>query len=163
MSQISLAKRLDIEGQIQLEFGEFLKIREIIADRIALSRSAYLTVFLTDDDRLYAFITAKSHLLLDDVVKMLHRAGIIAEFYFPPIGRDDYFYEMGLARFKQVYPGRRTATEQDLAFYKTLAPYNPALALVRRIKDGRIRTFDTDVKGGWRTYCKYYYNKIKID
>lgn len=162
MNEIPLARRLEIENHVKTHFGLALELKELIADQIAVSRSAEMTVFLASDDKLYALVLAKSRLVLDDVNKMLSRAGIVPNCYFPPAGRSDYFYEIALSQFKRVYPGRPLLNERDLDFYKTLAPYNPALAQVRQIKNGRIKTFDADVKGSWRTCCKYYYSKIDI-
>lgn len=160
--KLSLDQTLAIENQITDQFGLKLELAEVLAHQIAVSRSALMTVFLTPDDKLYALVNVKNRAVLADIKKMLSLAGLVPERFIPPRGKPDYFCQIGLEQFQQVYPGRRLISEQDLAFYKTLAPYNPALVQIKQIKHGRINTFDADVKGNWRVYCKFYYNKINI-
>lgn len=161
--ELSLNQILTIENQITEAFGLHLELTEVIAYQIAVSRSAVMTVFLTPDEKLYALINVKNRAVLADIKKMLSLAGLVAERFIPPASRPDYFYQIGLEQFQQVYPGRQLVSEQDLAFYKTLAPYNPALVQIKQVKNGRIKTFDADIKGNWRVYCKFYYNKININ
>lgn len=161
--QPSVVDQQYLLSQIKLEFGCDLEIAKIIAHQIAVSRSAVMTVFLTSDDKLYALVNVKNRAVLADIKKMLSLAGLLPEKFLPPAGKPDYFYQVGLEQFQQVYPGRQLVSEQDLAFYKTLAPYNPALVQIKQVKHGRINTFDADVKGNWRVYCKFYYNKININ
>lgn len=161
--QDSVIDQQHLLNQIKLEFGLDLEISKIIANQITVSRSAIMTVFLTPDEGLYAFIGVKNRAVLADIMKMLTMSGLVAEQFLPPAGKGNYFHEIGLEQFKQVYPGRQLVNDQDLAFYKTLAPYNPALVRIKQVKNGRINTFDADVKGNWRLYCKFYYNKININ
>lgn len=151
-----------LEKEIQSNFECKVAVLEVVADSIAVSRSADLTIFLGSDDRIYAFVRAQSRLALSDVRKMLSTAGLIISEFIPPLGRPNYFHEVALDHYQQVFPGRRLVSERDLDFYKTLVPYSPALAVVKQVKDGKVKTFDADVKGNWRVYCKFYYNKIDV-
>ena len=160
--KLSLNQILAVENQIADEFAVQLELAEVIAYEIAVSRSAVMTVFLASDDNLYALINVKNRAVLADIIKMLSLSGLVAERFFPPYDNQNYFHEIGVEQYKQVYPGRQLVSEQDLAFYKTLAPYNPALVQIKQVKNGRIKTFDADVKGNWRVYCKFYYNKISV-
>ena len=63
-------------------------------------------------------------------------------------------------KFQEVFPGRRTVSEDDIAFYKTLVPYSPALVLIREVKTGTIYQYDSDASGGWRPHAKFSYRRI---
>jgi len=47
--------------------------------------------------------------------------------YLPPKGRPRYFDEIGRKKFNEVFPGQKNISDEDIIFYKTLAPYSPAL------------------------------------
>ncbi|MDO4870747.1 MAG: hypothetical protein Q3996_01495 [Candidatus Saccharibacteria bacterium] len=159
MDPIRLA---ELNNVLRANFDFKTAVSEVVTDAIPVSRSAKLTVFLAEDDRIYAFIQAQSKLMLSDVQKMLSSAGLVVSEFLPPQNRPNYFHEVAMERYQRTYPGRKLVDEQDLYFYKTLASYNPGLAIVKRVKDNKIKTFDADVKGFWRVYCKFYYNKIDV-
>jgi hypothetical protein len=100
-------------------------------------------------------------LLLADIKKIVSRMGLVAEVYIPPRGRAQYFDEIGSEKFRKVFPGRGAISEADIRYYRTLAPYNPALVQVREIKNGEIYQFDADAHGGWRVAAKFSYRRIK--
>lgn len=83
------------------------------------------------------------------------------EMYLPPKGRPTYFDDIGREKFRTVFPGRKDVHESDIMFYRTLAPYSPALFLVSEIIDGTIRKADSDARGGWRAAAKFTYRRIK--
>lgn len=87
--------------------------------------------------------------------------GLKAELYLPPRGRTDYFDQIGRKKFNEVFPGRNIVAKQDILFYRTLAPYNPALILIEEVKNGEIRGYDSDASTGWRTLVKFAYRRIK--
>lgn len=87
--------------------------------------------------------------------------GLAAELYLPPKGQPHYFDDIGRAKFAQVFPGRSNPGPADLQYYRTLAPYNPALVQIAEVKTGEIKQFDTDAKGQWRTATKFAYRRIK--
>lgn len=62
--------------------------------------------------------------------------GLKAELYMPPKGQPHYFDDIGRMKFSEVFPGRKVITDEDIVFYKTLAPYNPALVLISEVKKG---------------------------
>ena len=64
--------------------------------------------------------------------------GMRAELFLPPKGQPRYFEDIGKRKFREVFPGRRHVTDEDLHFYKTLAPYNPALVLISEVENGEI-------------------------
>ena len=87
--------------------------------------------------------------------------GLKAELYFPPKGHPLYFDEIGRSKFHEVFPGRSNVSNDDIIFYRTLAPYNPALVLISEVKNGEVYQFDTDASGQWRLAAKFTYRRIK--
>ena len=87
--------------------------------------------------------------------------GLKAELYFPPKGRPLYFDEIGRSKFHEVLPGRSNVSNDDIIFYRTLSPYNPALVLISEVKNGEVYQFDTDASGQWRLAAKFAYRRIK--
>lgn len=157
----------DVFGDIALEqtakekFGVAVDISSVIVRGASVSRTAQATVFLTAKKQLYVYVTAQSNLLLGDIQKIIARMGLKAELYLPPRGRTDYFDQIGRKKFNEVFPGRNIVAKQDILFYRTLAPYNPALILIEEVKNGEIRGYDSDASTGWRTLVKFAYRRIK--
>lgn len=143
------------------KFGVHTEVDTVIARRISAGNSTYATVFLTKKKQLYCYIDGPARLVFGDIKKTVSRLGLRAEVYFPPKGRPNYFNEIGLDKFKTVFPGRKDVHEHDLEFYRTLAPYCPALVLVHEVKDGVIYCADSDAVGGWRPSVKFAYRRIK--
>lgn len=149
-----------IEQIAKDRFGINFEIQQMIAQEIPISLTGTASIFLTKKKQLYAYIYAKSPLVLADVQKIVARIGLRPELYIPPKGRSAYFDDIGRDKFRQVYPGRSHITQADIRFYRTLAPYNPALVLISEVKDGVIRQFDVDAKGNWRPSTRFAYRRI---
>ena len=149
-----------VERQIKSQFGVNAEVDSVIARRIPVGRSTEATLFLTNKKQLFLYITGESRLFLSDVKKIVSRVGLNAEMYMPPKGQPHYFDEVGTAKFAEIFPGRKIISEQDIAFYKTLAPYSPALVLIREVKNGIIYQYDSDASGGWRPHAKFSYRRI---
>lgn len=150
-----------LERTVQDKFGLPVDIDTAILRQVDVSRTAKATVFLTKKKQLLLYIDASSPLLLADVKKIVNRMGLKAELYMPPKGRPHYFDEVGRAKFRDVFPGRTTVTEEDIIFYRTLAPYNPALVMISEVKNGEIYQFDADARDGWRLAAKFAYRRIR--
>ena len=142
-------------------FGMDIEISQVIAHEIEVSRTAAATVFLTKKKQLLVLVNGHSKLLLSDIKKIVARMGLKAELYFPPKGQPDYFDAYGREKFREVFPGRGHISDDDIIFYRTLAPYNPALVLVQEVKNGEIYKYDSDARGGWRVAAKFAYRRIK--
>lgn len=149
-----------LERQITSQFAIDVEIESMIARRIPVAPSATAHLFLTNKKQLYLYVDGQSRLLLSDVQKIVSRVGLAAELYMPPKGRPQYFDEVGTQKFVEVFPGRKAVTAQDIAFYRTLAPYSPALVLIREVKNGIIYQYDSDARGGWRPHTKFSYRRI---
>lgn len=142
-------------------FGLAVDIDQVIARQLPVSHTGEATVFLTKKKQLFVYINAHSKLVLSDVKKIVTRMGLKAELYLPPRSEVNYFDEVGRKKFREVFPGRGHITDEDLIFYRTLAPYNPALVQINEVLNGEIKQFDTDASKGWRTAVKFAYRRIK--
>lgn len=150
-----------IERLAKERFGVDFEIGQVILRAVPVSRTADATVFLTKKKQLYVFISARSRLTLGDVSKLVSRMGLRAELYLPPVGSPDYFNVIGREKFEQVFPGRTYVADDELRFYRTLAPYNPALALINEVKNGEVYRYDSDARGDWRLAVRFAYRRIK--
>lgn len=150
-----------LERIVKEKFGMPIDISKVILRKIDVSRTAQATVLLTKKKQLLLYVEASSPLLLADVKKIVSRMGLKAEMYMPPRGQPHYFEDIGRAKFRDVFPGRSTITDEDIIFYKTLAPYNPALVLISEVKSGEIYQFDADATSGWRLAAKFAYRRIR--
>ena len=150
-----------IEQIAKSRFGMTIDIDHVVVRAIPVSRVATATLFLTSKKQLLLYVSGTSRLLLSDVKKIVSRMGLTAELYMPPKGQSSYFDDIGRDKFKAVFPGRSNPSSADLHYYRTLAPYNPALIQISEIKRGEIKQFDTDAKGEWRVATKFAYRRIK--
>lgn len=150
-----------LEKTVKTQFGMNIVVSQIIAGDIDVSRTAKATVFLTNKKQLFVYITAHSRLLQGDIAKIVSRMGLKAELFLPPAGHKDYFAVIGREKFKQVFPGRTHISDAEIRFYKTLAPYNPALVLVSEVKNGEIYRYDSDASKDWRLAARFAYRRIK--
>lgn len=150
-----------IERLAKERFGADFEISQVIMRGVPVSRTADATVFLTKKKQLYVYISARSRLVLGDISKLVSRMGLKAELYLPPVGNPDYFNAIGREKFEAVFPGRSYVADDELRFYRTLAPYNPALVLISEVKNGEIFRYDSDTRGGWRLAVRFAYRRIK--
>lgn len=150
-----------IERLAKEQFGLVFEIDKVIVRSVDAGKGAKATVFLTTKKQLYCYVYGPTKLLLSDVKKIASRMGLNIELYFPPKGRSSYFDDIGRQKFKEVFPGRTATSEQDIVFYRTLAPYNPAMLLISEVKDGVIYQSDADSRSGWRQAAKFAYRRIK--
>jgi hypothetical protein len=157
----------DIYDDVALEriakekFGVSLDIDQIIVRDADVSRTATATVFLTKKKQLMVYVHGTSKLLLSDIKKIVSRMGFKAELYFPPRNQPDYFDAIGREKFRDVFPGRGHINDQDIIFYRTLAPYNPALVLISEVKNGEIYMYDSYSRSEWRVAARFAYRRIK--
>lgn len=148
-------------SEITAHFGYQFQIDKIIATGLPVGRSVKATILLTTKKMLLIYIKGDSKLLLTDIKKIISRMGMIAELYLPPKGQPQYFDEIGKKKFCEVFPGRQNVSSQDIIFYKTLSPYNPALVQIKEIKNSEIYQFDSDSSSSWRLAMHFSYRRIK--
>lgn len=152
---------LTMERIIKEYFGIDADIRQAIVFKIPVSPTAEATLFFNSRKQLFLYITGKSKLVLGDIKKLVSKIGLKADTYIPPKNRPHYFDEVGQAKFHEVFPGRKNINAEDIIFYRTLAPYNPALVLISEVKDGHIYQYDSDSNTCWRVAVKFSYRRIK--
>lgn len=152
---------LALEKIVRAQFGVSVSVDSVIARHFPISRTGDASLFLTSKKQLYLYIDSQAKLLLSDIQKIVSRVGLKAELYLPPKGRPDYFDEIGTKKFREVFPGRSNVNASDIAFYRTLAPYSPALILISEVKDGVVYQYDSDSTGDWRQHSKFTYRRIK--
>lgn len=152
---------LALERAAKANFGLIFEVDKVLLSRVPVGKSALGTVFLTTKKQLFCYIDGPVKLNLGDVQKIASRMGLRIETYFPPKGRPQYFDEIGREKFRSVFPGRSHIVAGDLTYYRTLAPYSPALLLVREVRDGQINQADSDARTGWRMATKFAYRRIK--
>jgi len=150
-----------LEKSAKDEFGVNLEVDKVIARNIDVGNSMHATLYLTKKKQFYCYIYGPARLAFGDIRKLATRIGLKIEVYFPPKNRPHYFDEIGLAKFREVFPGRHEVKTEDIVFYRTLAPYSPALLLVAEVRDGVIYRADSDASTGWRPAVKFAYRRIK--
>ena len=152
---------LALQREIHDNFGVNADMHQAIVFRVPVSPTAQATLFLTSKKQLFLYITGQSKLSLGDIKKIISRMDLKAELFIPPKGRPQYFDEVGRNKFREVFPGRKHINDEDLIFYRTLVPYNPALVLISEIKNGHVYQFDSDSNTNWRVAAKFAYRRIK--
>lgn len=152
---------LALEREAKERFAMHVEISQVVLRNADVGKGAKATVYLTKKKQLICYVHGPARLLLSDVKKIAARMGLKVEMYVPPKGQPHYFDDIGRKKFNDVFPGRNGINESDLLFYRTLAPYSPALLLVSEIKDGHIYQADSDARSGWRVGVKFAYRRIK--
>ncbi len=150
-----------LEEAAKSGFGVIVDVDSIIVQEVDVGRAVKASVYLNKKKQLYCYIHGHSKLTLGDIKKIVSRMGLKADIYFPPKGQPQYFDEIGRSRFREVFPGRGHITDQDIAYYRTLASYNPALVLISEVKNGVIYQYDSDARTSWRPAAKFAYRRIK--
>lgn len=151
---------VEFERHIYDVFNLDVKVKAIIAERLPVSRVASATVFLTSQQLLFCYIDSVTKLTLGDVQKMVRHMGLRAQQYIAPSGDVDYFDNIAKDKFKHVFPGRRIVSNDDLEYYRTLAPYRPALAQISEVERGVIRQYDPTSVTNWRPGVKFSYRRL---
>ena len=152
---------LALERAVKEHFGVDIDIKHVIVYKVSVNATAKATLFLTSKKQLILHISGQSKLSLGDIKKIVNRMGLRAEIYFTPKGQPDYFDEIGSKKFHEVFPGRKNINDDDIHFYRLLAPYNPALVLISEVKDGNVYQFDSDSTSKWRVATKFAYRRIR--
>ena len=153
---------LALEEIAKEKFDFSVEIQSIILPMSDVGRTAAASVFLTSKNHLAVYVEASSATLAD-IKKIVRRMGLKVEEFLPPRGQPNYFDDIGRERFQSVFPGMKIISSDDLLYYRTLAPYNPALGIISEVKNGEIYQFDPDACGGWRVGARFRYKRIQAD
>lgn len=150
-----------LEEKMADVFGVHAEISKVIAPCLEVSRTGAAVVVMTKKKQLFCYIDGQNKMSLGDVQKIVTRMGLKAEIFMPPKHQPDFFDAIAHEKFKEIFPGRENITDEDLRFYRTLAPYKPALVLISEVRDGQIYQYDADASGRWRPAVKFAYRRIK--
>lgn len=148
-----------IEQSCKDRFVVNVDIGQVVIRGAQTGVASHGTIFKTTNGQMWLYIASQSPLVLDDVQKIVSRMNVEADLYCPPHGEADYFTRIGRDKFKIMFPGKPIIGEDDLRYYKKLAPYNPALVRLSKIK-GEIKAYNLQSKS-WHKVKEYNYNKIK--
>ena len=155
-----MLNEVDLERRIYALFKLDINIKAVIAERIPVSRSAVATVFLTNRQLLFCFIDSPMRLTLGDIKKIISRMGLKTQQFIAPGADVDYFDDIAREKFNEIFPGRIAVSDEDLYFYKTLAPYCPALVQISEVTGGVIKQYDSTAVGNWRPSVKFSYRRL---
>ncbi len=151
---------LAIERKLQEHFNLDIEIDKMVLFETPASPALRASLFMTKKKQLYAFIEGRSSATLSDIRKVVNNMGLVGEAYLPPKGNTHYFDDIATLHFQKTFPGRRPLKPSDLRYYRTLAPYLPALVLVAAVKDGIIKRYDSDASTKWRPVKRLSYKRI---
>lgn len=149
-----------LEELIKADFGLQLEVKQMVARHIPVSHVAEASVFLTPKHQLFACINARAVLTLGDVQKLAKRMGLEVDMCIPPGHDEGYFNRVAREKFRQVFPGRHDINDDELHYYRTLVPYNPALLKIDAVNGGVIKQFDSHDSSEWRTAARFAYKQI---
>ncbi len=152
---------LAVEELIKKHFGLRFEIKQVLVRGAPVSHTSEATVLLSTKNQLYVLIQGQARMTLGEVKKIISRMGLKAELYIPPKGESDYFDRFAHAQFKKIFPGRSSISHEDLIYYRTLAPYYPALVQIQEVTKGTIYQFDTDSASSWRPVTDFSYRRIQ--
>ncbi|HEU5122253.1 MAG TPA: hypothetical protein VFT59_05410 [Candidatus Saccharimonadales bacterium] len=146
-----------IEHACQTTFAYSVRVTNIVADALETPKNSHTTIFETDGGELLALCHSNETLELGDIKRIIRGMGLEAAYYFPPAGYDNYFIDFGKKAFAASFPGRRITEHDNLSFYESLAPYNPALVKIGKI-NGEIRGY-IPVLEQWYKVVDFNYSK----
>lgn len=149
-----------IEELVKSNFGLQVDVKQMIARNVPVSHTATASVFLTPKHQVFAVIRAKSVMTFGDVRKIGKNMGLEVDVYCPPGHDDEYFNKIAREKFRQTFPGRHDINDDELRYYRTLVPYNPALLRIGAINGGVIKQFDSHDSSQWRVTAKFAYKQI---
>lgn len=149
-----------VEKLVKSHFGLQVDVQQMIAREMPVSHTATASVFLTPKHQVFALIQAHSSLTLGEVRKMAKKMNLEVETFLPPGHDDSYFNKIAREKFRLVFPGRHDVTDDELHYYRTLVPYNPALLKISAITGGTIKQFDSHDSSAWRVAAKFAYKQI---
>lgn len=160
-AEYNAMRRRECNELIPRLFHVSLPVTRFLCDDIETGPHSYATLFESGND-LYALIVAEpgAEQTLGDVRRIVRGMGIEVQRFFPPHADPSYFHREGVKLFKEAFPGRKRWTAKDVLFYRSLAPYSPALVRISAVK-GSLSRFNT--RGGdWQPAVDYNFRKIRV-
>jgi len=144
-----MSDEVKFQRMLLTQFNYRGEVDKILLANAYVGSMASATVFFDRKGNLLVFIASKTRLKLSEVQKIINRMGMKAKLYLPPMGDVSYFNVLAREKFETTFPGKRITHPDDLAYYRTLVPYNPALIVIDEVKAGVINVFDSESENGW--------------
>ena len=116
----------------------------------------FRSVVLDRTGELLAYITARAIMTLGDVKRLVRRMGLRPERFVPPKHQPNYFDDVATEKFQAVFPGMNVTSPDDLIYYRTLVPYNPALVVISEVRERSVwgcQTYFLSIKRGEGMTC----------
>lgn len=149
-----------VEDFCKIDFDVSLRVKDVLLYEVPTSYSSQTTIFKTDRNTVYALCQSDEPMSLSDVNNLIKSMGMEADEFLPPNGDKNYFLRFGYRLFLSVFPSRKPTTAKDLAYYKTLTPYSPALVKIRKI-NGEIRQYDK-IWQKWQKALDFSYLRTRV-
>lgn len=156
-----IAADIALEKHLKSRFHDGLNVHHMIVRELPVSRMATADIFMTSKNQLFAFLQAQGPMTTGDVRKIMRHMGCEVDEFLPPITDKNYFTRVATEKFRATYPGRTPLNDDDLRYYYTLVPYNPALVKIQAITNGVIYQFDPTSESSWRPAAKLVYRTVK--
>lgn len=150
-----------IEQYCYENFSVNIRIKNIVARKLLISKDTYLIIFFSEKGSLYGLLTSQNNLDLIDIQKMIKASGIEANYFLPPKGDVNYFTNFGKKKYQIHFPAKTEINDQDIEFYQTLAPYNPALFKINKIS--RNIKYRDQLSGRLDKEFDYSFTNIKVN
>ncbi len=116
-----------LESTCRVLFGTSIQPKQILESNIPTRKSSYTTIFETTSGEVYALCIANTPLVFADISRIIKDIDTGPVKYLPPRNDAEYFHAYGRKIFQDLFPGRALNPNDDISFYTSLAPYNPAL------------------------------------
>lgn len=150
---------LAITETIREEFARKLEITRMLVRDMQVSPVAHASVFRAKGGSVYVLIRSNNPMLLGDVMKIIRNMGAEADNFAPPSGVESYFTDHAIEKYRAVFPGKPVKNDaEELRYYRTLVPYNPALVQLARIR-GELREYEPESRR-WNVVKRLTYSKI---
>lgn len=144
-----------LEGICREFFKVNLCVTEIVFNDVSTGKYSRTTVFKDDREEVYALCLSDEPLVLADIRNIISSMGMKAQEYLPPDADYEYFSRNGRKIFESVFPDRKITNDQEITFYKTLAPYSPALVRISQIHP-EVREYN-DIRNQWQNSMQLSY------
>lgn len=129
-----------MEKELKKNFAFIDNIGKVIFRNVPVGKNLTATVFLSNKSILFLYINGTGEINLREAMSIAKKMNLTPELLFPPKEYPLYFEEYGAKEFRRRFPGKYLQSMDDIAYYRTLAPYSPALIQILRVEGGIIQT-----------------------
>lgn len=149
-----------VENFCKSNFDVDLRIKDFLLFEAPTSHSSRTTIIKSERNVIYALCQSDDAMSLADVKSLIKSMGMEADEYLPPGGDRDYFLRFGYRLFRSVFPNLKPNSAKEIAYYKTLTPYSPALVKISKI-NGEIRQYNK-IWRQWQKALDFSYLRTQV-